>query len=187
MRDREKQTDTLAGSLLLAHPAMRDPNFRKSVILLSAHDEEGALGVVLNRPLDQELSELDDAFDISNLGNVPIYAGGPVQTDRLLICAISMHSDGAGLRLHFGIEPDTAEDLLERHGDQIEIRAFLGHAGWGAGQLESELKRNTWAVSEIPGDLLERSTDDSMWQGVISLVSPEWRLMAEAPEHPERN
>ena len=187
MRNRQKSTDSLAGSLLLAHPALRDPNFKKAVILLSAHDEEGALGVVLNRPLDQDLSQLDDSFDISSLAEVPIYAGGPVQTDRLLICAISMHADGEGLRLHFGLEPDSAMDLMEKHGDQIEFRAFLGHSGWGAGQLENELGQNTWAVSEIPGDLLEHDPDDSMWRSVISMVSPEWRLLAEAPENPERN
>ncbi len=187
MINRQHSTDSLAGSLLLAHPAMQDPNFHRAVVLLSAHDEEGALGVVLNRPMDQHLSELDDSFDVSGLAEVPIYAGGPVRTDRLLICAISMYSDGAGLRLHFGLEPNAAESLKNEHGDAIDIRAFLGHSGWGAGQLENELTRNTWAVSEIPGDLLERDPDDSLWRGVISMVSPEWRLLAEAPEHPENN
>ncbi|GAB5561138.1 MAG: YqgE/AlgH family protein [Synoicihabitans sp.] len=187
MLNRQQSTESLAGSLLLAHPALKDPNFRKAVVLLSAHDEDGALGVVLNRPLDQHLCELDDAFDISGLAEVPIYAGGPVQTDRLLICAISMHADGEGLRLHFGLEPHAAEDLLEQHGDAIDVRAFLGHSGWAAGQLENELKGNTWAVSDIPGDLLNREPDDSLWRGVISMVSPEWRLLADAPDEPGRN
>lgn len=187
MRNREPNADSLAGSLLLAHPAMQDSNFRRAVVLLSAHDDEGALGVVLNRPMDQLLGELDDSFDNNNLGDVPIYAGGPVQTDRLLICGVSMHSGGEGLRLHFGIEPDTAKNLLAEHGDQIELRAYLGHSGWSAGQLENELEQNTWAVSEIPGDLLQREPDESLWRGVISMVSPEWRLLAEEPDDPELN
>jgi putative transcriptional regulator len=187
MQNRQPQTDSLAGSLLLAHPAMQDPNFRRAVVLLSAHDDEGALGVVLNRPMEKSLGELDESFDVGNISGVPIYAGGPVQTDRLLICGISMHDDGEGLRLHFGIEPSKAEDLLTQYGDQVEIRAFMGHSGWSAGQLENELGQNTWAVSEIPGDLLRRDPDESMWRGVISMVSPEWRLLAEAPDHPELN
>ena len=187
MQNRQPQTDSLAGSLLLAHPAMQDPNFRRAVVLLSAHDDEGALGVVLNRPMEKSLGELDESFDVGNISGVPIYAGGPVQTDRLLICGISMHDDGEGLRLHFGIEPSKAEDLLTQYGDQVEIRAFMGHSGLSAGQLENELGQNTWAVSEIPGDLLRRDPDESMWRGVISMVSPEWRLLAEAPDHPELN
>ncbi|MEJ6601033.1 MAG: YqgE/AlgH family protein [Verrucomicrobiia bacterium] len=187
MRNRQPNSDSLAGSLLLAHPAMQDPNFHRAVVLLSAHDDEGALGVVLNRPMDQELSDLDESFGISNLGAVPVYEGGPVQTDRLLICGVSMHSGGEGLRLHFGIEPAAAKDLLAEHGEMIELRAFLGHSGWSAGQLENELEQNTWAVSEIPGDLLQRDPDESLWRGVISMVSPEWRLLAEEPDEPERN
>lgn len=187
MKDRKSAPSSLAGSLLLAHPAMQDPNFAKSVVLLSAHDEEGALGVVLNRPTGQTLGELSDDFDISNLGDVIVYQGGPVQTDRLIICGISLHPDGEGLRLHFGLEPDRAEELRAEHGLDLEMRAFLGHSGWGAGQLENELKHHTWAVSAIPGDLLLRPADESLWRGVISDVGPEWHLLANEPDDLERN
>lgn len=187
MRNREPTTDSLAGSLLLAHPAMQDPNFARAVVLLSAHDEEGALGVVLNRPTGQCLGELSGDFEASRLAEVNIYQGGPVQTDRILICGISLHPDGEGLRLHFGLEPDRADALLKEQGAELEMRAYLGHSGWGAGQLENELKHHTWAVSAIPADLLLRKPDESLWRGVISQVGPEWRLLAHEPEDPERN
>lgn len=187
MKNRQSGIDSLAGSLLLAHPAMQDPNFARAVVMLSAHDEEGALGVVLNRPMDQCLGEIDPEFLGGMIEEVPVFAGGPVQTDRLIICAIGIHPDGEGLRLHFGLDPERAETLMMEQGDRLDLRAFLGHSGWGAGQLENELKHHTWAVSAIPADLLLREPDESLWRGVISTVGPEWRLLAHEPEDPERN
>lgn len=187
MRKRSSNFTSLAGSLLLAHPAMKDPNFNRAVVLLSAHDDEGALGVVLNRPTGQTLGDLSDDFAATSLGDVIVYQGGPVQTDRMIICGISLHPDGEGLRLHFGLEPENAEALRNAHGEELEMRAFLGHSGWGAGQLENELKHHTWAVSAIPGDLLLRPADESLWRGVISNVGPEWQLLANEPDEPERN
>ena len=81
MRDRGKTSVHLAGSLLLAHPAMRDPNFRRSVVLLSAHGDDGAMGVVLNRPLGKQLGDLNAQFAASAIAGVPVYKGGPVQTE----------------------------------------------------------------------------------------------------------
>ena len=88
MRERRKSTkETLAGSLLLAHPAMRDPNFRRSVVLMSVHNAEGAMGVVLNRPLGKRLGELSGEFALSRLASIPLFKGGataPIQPH--LIC-----------------------------------------------------------------------------------------------------
>jgi len=187
MRNQEPTPDSFAGSLLLAHPAMKDPNFARAVVLLSAHDAEGALGVVLNRPSGQRLHELDESFDQGDLADVPVFAGGPVQPDRVILCAIGILPDGEGLRLHFGLEPAKAEALMQAQGDHLDLRAFVGHAGWGAGQLENELKQHTWAVSPIPADLLECDPDEGMWREVISAVGPEWRLLANEPDDLERN
>jgi len=87
MRERRtaKLQHSLAGQLLLAHPALRDPNFRRTVILLSAHGDEGAMGVVLNRRLDKQLGELNSEFALGPLAGVPVYAGGPVDPQQLII------------------------------------------------------------------------------------------------------
>ena len=184
MRERRRASkDTLAGSLLLAHPAMRDPNFRRSVILMSVHNAEGAMGVVLNRPVGKRLGELSGDFALGPLASVPLFAGGPVQTEQLVLAAWQTRVDG--FRLHFGIEPDKALQLLAEEG--THVRGFLGYSGWSAGQLENEMKLRTWVVADVPEDLLTHSQDESLWRTVLGREGAEWRLLAGEPEHPELN
>ncbi|HUR58307.1 MAG TPA: YqgE/AlgH family protein [Opitutaceae bacterium] len=184
MRERRKTTrETMAGSLLLAHPSMRDPNFRRSVVLMSAHNAEGAMGVVLNRPLGKRLGEMSGDFALGPLGKVPLFNGGPVQTEQLVLAAWQTRDDG--FRLHFGVEPDKAIQLLEEEG--THVRGFLGYSGWSAGQLENEMKMRTWIVADVPEDLLTHSQDDSLWRTVLGREGAEWRLLANEPEKPEQN
>lgn len=184
MRERRKDTkETYAGSLLLAHPAMRDPNFRRSVVLMSVHNAEGAMGVVLNRPLGKRLGEFSGDFALGPLATVPLFQGGPVQTEQIVLAAWESRPDG--FRLHFGVEPDRAIQFLEN--DDSHVRAFVGYSGWSAGQLETEMKHNTWVVADVPEDLLTQAQDDSLWRTVLGREGAEWRLMADEPEHPEQN
>lgn len=184
MRERRKVSrDTLAGSLLLAHPAMKDPNFRRSVVLMSAHGADGAMGVVLNRPLGKRLGELSGDFALGPLASVPLFNGGPVQTEQLVLAAWQTRDDG--FRLHFGIEPDKAIQLLDEEG--THVRGFLGYSGWSAGQLEKEMKQQTWVVVEVPEDLLTQSQDESLWRTVLGREGGEWRLLAGEPEDPTAN
>src|SRR6185369_14655942 len=104
MRERHATKETMAGSLLLAHPALRDPNFRRCVVLMSAHSAEGAMGVVLNRPLGKRLGQLSGDFALGGLAGVELFNGGPVQNEQLVLAAWQLRADG--FRLHFGIEPD---------------------------------------------------------------------------------
>jgi putative transcriptional regulator len=179
------QTGTLAGSLLLAHPALRDPNFKRAVVLLSAHDGEGAMGVVLNRPLEKTLGDLGETFALGPLAGVPVFSGGPVQTEQLILCAWRVHPDGDGFRLFFGIEPDKAIELQAEEG--MHLRAFLGYSGWSGGQLEGELKQNTWVVSPIPSNLMEFGHDEGLWRGILTDLNHEWKLLADEPEDPSVN
>jgi putative transcriptional regulator len=184
MREGRKiSKDTLAGSLLLAHPGMRDPNFRRSVILMSVHNAEGAMGVVLNRPLGKRLGELSGDFALGPLAGIPLFCGGPVQPEQLVLAAWQTRADG--FRLHFGIEPDKALQLLAEEG--THVRGFLGYSGWSAGQLENEMKARTWVVADVPEDLLTHSQDESLWKTVLGREGAEWRLLAGEPEHPEMN
>ena len=134
MRERRKTTkQSIAGSLLLAHPAMKDPNFRRSVVLMSAHNAEGAMGVVMNRPLGKRLGELNGEFALGALAGVPVFTGGPVQPKQLLLVAWQDRADG--FQLHFGIEPDKAAQLLARRarscGPISAIRAGRGDTDLG--------------------------------------------------------
>lgn len=184
MRERRKTSrETYAGTLLLAHPAMRDPNFRRSVVLMSAHNAEGAMGVVLNRPLGKRLGELSGDFALGPLAGVPVYTGGPVQTEQLVLAAWQQRDDG--FRLHFGIDPEKAQQLLDEEG--THVRAFLGYSGWSGGQLENEMKMKTWVVADVPEDLLEHTQDEELWRIVLGREGAEWKLLANEPEHPEGN
>ena len=184
MRERRKATkSTTAGSLLLAHPALKDPNFRRTVVLMSAHGSDGAMGVVLNRPIGKLLGDLNAEFALGPLASVPLYCGGPVEAKQLLLAAWQTRDDG--FQLQFGIEPDKAALLIGEEG--THIRAFLGYSGWTRGQLENELKQNTWIVAEVPVDLLDHPQDDGLWRGVLGGVGQEWRLLADEPEDTSRN
>ena len=184
MKGRLKSTQqSLAGSLLLAHPVLRDPNFRRTAVLMSTHGPEGAMGVVLNRPLGKQLGELKTDFALGPLASTPIYLGGPVQTEQLILAAWQAREDA--FQLHFGIDPEKAVQLLEDEATQM--RAYLGYSGWGAGQLETELKSGTWIVASPPADLFERPVKEALWRSLLSDEGGEWLLMADEPEEPGKN
>ena len=185
MRERTKKTkESLAGSLLLAHPiALRDPNFRRTVILMSTHGAEGAMGVVLNRPLGKRLGELKGDFALGPLSATPIFTGGPVQTDQIILAAWQTREDA--FQLHFGIDPEKAAQMLAD--DSTCLRAYLGYSGWSKGQLESELACGAWIVASPPPDLFQRPMQESLWRGLLSEEGDEWRLLLDAPEEPGKN
>ena len=185
MRERGKATTNLAGQLLLAHPSMRDPNFRRTVVLLSAHGDDGAMGVVINRPLGKHLGDLNGQFATSSLAAVPLYHGGPVQTEQVILAAWQPEPLVATVKLYFGIDVEKAEALQGEDG--VHLRAFLGYSGWSKGQLENELRCNTWVVTPVRPDLLEQSDGQSLWRAILAGVSPEWKLMAGEPEDPGTN
>lgn len=175
----------LAGSLLLAHPTLRDPSFRRTVILLSSHDSSGAMGVVLNRPLGRRLGQLDGEFALGPLADVPIFQGGPVETKRLVICAWQPHPVEAELQILFGLDPDKAAEMQATPG--VKLRGFLGHAGWSGGQLEGELKQNAWVVCRMAPGLLDTEPGDPLWRVLLRGMGEEWRLFADEPEDPGIN
>jgi len=180
-----RKTDSLAGQLLLAHPALGEANFKRTVILLSAHDGDGAMGVVLNRPLDQQLGELNTGFAFGPLAGVPVYAGGPVEPGQLIIVSWQWLEADHAFQLHFGIEPEKAAELVGS--PHVTLRAFLGYAGWGKGQLENELKHDTWLVSTVEGEILGKSDGVALWRQILGSIDPELKLLAGEPDDPARN
>ncbi|MCF7687266.1 MAG: YqgE/AlgH family protein [Cephaloticoccus sp.] len=181
-RSKSSKQQSVSGSLLLAHPTLQEPTFRHAVILISEHDEEGAMGVVLNRPVGRSLGTLSGDFALGSLAQVPIFQGGPVHDRQLILVAWETQDDG--FRMHFGIEPNRAEECLK---EGMQIRAFMGYAGWTGGQLENELKHNTWIISDIPEDLIESPQDEQLWRKVLGAKGEDWRLLADEPDEPELN
>ena len=141
------------------------------------------MGVVLNRPLQKKLGQLGGDFALGELSGVPLFNGGPVETRQLIIAAWKMHA--SGFQLHLGIEPEKATRLLLEDG--AHVRAFFGYAGWSAGQLETELKADTWIVVSPPTDLFSKPGDGKLWRDVLASKGPEWRLLADEPEETGTN
>jgi putative transcriptional regulator len=187
MRSRRStgSSTALAGSLLLAHPSLRDPHFRHTVILLSAHDEGGAMGVVLNRPLRRSLGQLGGDFALGPLVDVPLFEGGPVQREQLVLCAWEPHPAHAELRITFGLDPAKAAEM--RGQPEVCLRGFLGYAGWSGGQLEDELGKNAWVPCPVTANSLALEPGEPMWRGLLGRIDHQWRLLADEPEDSSRN
>lgn len=176
---------SLAGSLLIAHPAMLDPNFRQSVILLSSHSPElGGIGVILNHPLHKSMQDMDIKFALSPLANIPIYLGGPIADNAMLLVAWEWLEHNSIFKLHFGISEEQASELLKGK-SPIAMRAFLGHTKWLSGQLEHELHFHNWFLSSVK-NLLPDQDDTKIWQTIITKIKPELLFLID-PEDPSLN
>lgn len=145
------QNVNLTGNFLIAMPAMTDPYFAKSLTFICEHNEQGALGVVVNRPIDMTLQTLFDqvgiALDNREIADSPLYFGGPVQTDRGFVLHQPAGTWSSTLVVDGDIGLTTSRDILEAIGSGSGPSRFivaLGYAGWAPGQLEHELAQNAW-------------------------------------------
>jgi putative transcriptional regulator len=143
------------------------------------------MGVVLNRPMEKNLGDLSEEFASGALAEVPLFAGGPVQPAQVILCVWRPHPENDGFQLMFGIDPERAAELIGDPG--VHMRAFLGYAGWTGGQLEEEMRRDTWVVSPLVADLLEDSPDEQLWRDLLGQIDDEWKLLANEPEDPSLN
>jgi putative transcriptional regulator len=176
------QTNSMVGSLLLAHPNLQDPNFARSVILLTAHTaSDGALGVVLNRPLSRKLGDLRQELKGSALAEIPLYRGGPVASGEVILAAWKYDEAQSAFKLYFGMDEAKAAQIHSED-SSYEFRAFLGYSGWTENQLENELSSESWLLSQIRPALSE-STGDPLWRELLTELSPEMGLWADEPEN----
>ena len=183
------QTKTcLSGSVLLSHPNLRDPNFSKTIVFLSVHSEDmGTVGVILNRPIGQTLDQLDNQFKVGSFGKVPVFEGGPVEKDKLIVAAWEWLDSPTSFKLYFGIDLEKAESLRTDN-ENINIACFLGHSGWSAGQLENELEQESWLVSALDHDLFsEMDQKGETWRKMVGGMGDDLKLLANAPDDPQVN
>src|ERR1700730_7252549 len=179
--DSEKPLN-LAGSLLVAHPNMLDPNFRRTVLFISAHDpDDGAVGVIINRPLDKIVSDLVTEKPPENLADVPVFFGGPVGNNQLMLAAFEWQK-GEGLKLN-----QQALNAFEPIADGPAVRAFLGYAGWSAGQLEAEMKQKAWIAQTPTRAALKSDRLARLWFDIMNQLGPWYRMLAAAPDDPSLN
>jgi len=177
---------SLSGQLLVAGPALWDPSFRRTVVLLGHHDDEGAVGVVLNR--ESEVSVLEAAPSLAPIAgfDARLFLGGPVQREAAVVVADFEQPDRAGL-LAVGSIGFLAGEDPDAVGGISRARVFAGYAGWGPGQLEAEIEEDSWILE--PARALDVFTDrpDRLWSDVLRRKGADYEIMALMPDDPTLN
>jgi putative transcriptional regulator len=167
---------SLAPSFLLSMPQLLDPNFKQTVVLLCRHSEEGAFGLVVNRPLTTSgriVVNLDPPVTTDR--ELQVWVGGPVEPERswILVGRSVVGSKGDhtdGIRITDDLLLSTSPDLLRRLFDPTppaDARLILGYSGWGPGQLEAELEASAWLMSDVDRNLIFNTPADRMWETAI--------------------
>ncbi|MET9801319.1 YqgE/AlgH family protein [Streptomyces sp. NPDC006368] len=184
------EVSSLTGRLLVATPALADPNFDRAVVLLLDHDDEGSLGVVLNRPTPVDVGDILESW--APLAGEPgvVFQGGPVSLDAALGLAVIPGDEGPlGWRRVYGaiglVDLETPPELIAAALGSLRI--FAGYAGWGPGQLEDELESGAWfVVDSEPGDV-SSPRPGSLWREVLRRQRSELAMIATYPDDPSLN
>ncbi len=179
--------DTLQGSLLIASPSLLDPNFWRTVVLVTEHSGEGAAGLVINRPSPSPVSELVPQLEPLVDDGEQVWVGGPVQPNSVLVLGEFVDVDEAAVPLFGSLgfpaldDPDDVVPITTRR------RVFAGYAGWEAGQLESELERDDWIVEPALADDAFTEAPEELWADVLRRKGGIYELVARMPEDPSVN
>jgi putative transcriptional regulator len=165
---------SLAGQLLVATPEMGDPRFRHAVILMVQHDSKGALGIVINRPVEQvPAAKLLDALGLDSKGStgqIELFAGGPVQPEvGFVVHSTEYHRSGTvdiDGRVAMTVNPEVLRDIGHNEGPRQSLVAF-GYAGWGPGQLDAELAQGAWFTVPEDPKLVFDADRDKLWDDLL--------------------
>ena len=179
--------ESLRGQLLVASPQLVDPNFARTVVLITEHNDAGAMGVVLNRPSTATVSEAAPELEHLVEPDEDVYVGGPVQPSSVMVLAEWQHpDDGVPVfgRVGFvaaGSDPDELARTVKR------ARLFAGFAGWSPGQLEGELERDDWILEPAVASDVFYPDPDELWSDVLDRKGGEYALVARMPIDPSLN
>jgi putative transcriptional regulator len=176
------------GQLLIAGPALLDPNFWRTVVLVVEHSDDGAFGLVLNRVSETTVGEAVPDLDALVDADEPIYIGGPVQPSGVIVLGQFEDPDDAALLAfdEVGVLA-TGSSMLESSAGLRTSRAFVGHAGWGPGQLDSELDRGDWIVEPAQFDDTFSQDPPQLWSAVLARKGGSYALLARMPPDPSLN
>jgi putative transcriptional regulator len=176
--------DSLRGQLLVSSPLLQDPNFRRTVVLMTHHDEDGAMGLVLSRPSEVRVADaVPELLELPGTGEL-VSIGGPVQPEAVVV--LLEHED----------EPDTPivgnVGFMEAGSDVdgldvVRARVFAGYSGWGPGQLEGELEQSSWIVVPAEPDDVFALDPDELWRTVLRRKGGKFALIATMPFDPKLN
>lgn len=178
------------GKLLISEPFLMDPNFKRSVILLTEHSEEGTIGFVLNQPSHLLVKDLIPDFV---LANYTVYVGGPVEMDTVHFihrCYEKLNSgEEIAEGIYWGGNFETLKILINNNDiDESEVKFFVGYSGWGNAQLKQEMKENTWLVAEnYQKDLVFSKSEEELWRKVLIDLGPKYAHITNFPIDPSLN
>ncbi|MGZ3750349.1 MAG: YqgE/AlgH family protein [Mucilaginibacter sp.] len=179
-----------AGRLLISEPFMMDPNFKRSVILLTEYSEAGAMGFVLNHQSEYLLGDLLPDLPYSEM---PVYMGGPVGNDTLHFIHRCPEKIEDGIEIAEGVfwggDFETVKGLVSSYQlTENEIKFFAGYSGWTPGQLDDEITEDTWIVSDkFNPDIAFTRDEQNMWREVVISLGQRYAHIANFPENPEMN
>jgi putative transcriptional regulator len=181
---------SLAHHFLIAMPGLQDPNFSRTVTYVCEHTDQGAMGIVINRPLDVKLGELLDQLDIIALypgaGDIPVYQGGPVQTDRGFVLHTAGPTFDSTLNITSEISVTTSRDVLEAIASgegPAQTLIALGYAGWGGGQLEHEMSANAWLSGPASQEIIFQMKPEARWLAAAQLLGVDLNLLSGEAGH----
>jgi putative transcriptional regulator len=184
------ETASLKNQLLIAMPALQDPNFARTVTYICEHGEHGAMGIVLNRPTDLRLADVLRHMQIEGglgeAGEQMVYLGGPVEEERGFV--LHTHTDpwDSTLAVNDDISITTSRDILEamaRGAGPERTLVALGYAGWGAGQLERELQDNAWLSGPTDKSILFELAPEQRWEAAARLLGVDVNLLSNDAGH----
>jgi putative transcriptional regulator len=180
---------SLKGKLILDNGKLRGSFFHRSVILICQHDSEGAFGLVLNRATNNKVGEAVVANLPDTLKQEPLFLGGPVQPQALSFLHNDTFLPDANVltNLSLGHSLDSLVELSESFSSTQKLKIFAGYAGWSPGQLEDEMKRDTWMIHPASVDLVFHPDPTQLWPMILKEKGWKYRLIAEGPEDPSWN
>ena len=171
------QASNFTNQFLIAMPSLRDPNFSQTVTYICAHNEDGAMGLVINRPancdLGEILAQMEMKPDDQSISKIPVYQGGPVHTDRGFVLHEPNDEWDSSINVSEFLNVTTSRDILHAIAESTGPRNYLialGYAGWSSGQLEEEIKENAWLNVSADLDIIFNTPCELRWSSATALL-----------------
>lgn len=184
------ESASLSDQFLIAMPSLKDPNFEQTVTLICQHNDEGALGIVINRTVNLTVGEVLNQMDIPSqyyeASDTPVHYGGPVQSERGFILHRDLGNWQSTLPINDRIGLTTSRDILEAMANNqgpAHCLVALGYAGWGGGQLEHELAENAWLSGPADYDLIFSTPIEERWHAAARLLGVDLHVLSPETGH----
>jgi putative transcriptional regulator len=185
----DNQLQPSKGCLLIAEPFIGDPNFNRTVVLLTEHNQDGSVGFILNKKMS---IDLHDIISVETSLKIPVYYGGPVSNNTLHFIHKDPMFDKKSLDLGNGVfwggSFEEIENALKNNNlNHDDFRFFVGYSGWSKGQLLSEINEKTWIVAPLKTEIIFESGNNHLWRKAVNTLGNDYKHIANSPNNPQYN